>query len=498
MNIFNIKKRYTKEIILIISVVSLLFINFYHEIWRDEGETILISNELSFLEIFKYSPYMGFVTIHMTIIKFLSIITHNPLISAKIINVFFFYLSFYFILQKKKIPIYITLIFMLSYPIFAEYGLISRHYILMLPFIIFLTLNPPENNKINHIYFSLSWLCLNGIFGIIIASSYVIVNFNFFFKQLSNSYKIYIVGAIALLSIYTVSPIFHEDINWNELRSFDITNFFKKINIIISTQLYTVNFFEDHNLWSNNYLITNYYTKFFAYFFCLLLYLVFNIFLLVNKNFKDLFYLNLILILMGILFSVQYRGDYRHFFLFTVILFLCAIKQLYLSKINLFDKKIHNFVKFIFFILIVFSALNSIVFSIKEIKYNFSNGKILANYLKSKNINCKNVISFPAWSSHSWIPYMDKNCVTYQLEHKRYSSFNRMNMNNNKIKIEEINFDKLKKFKLIIISCDINGDHDCNDEIKIVKHLNNNLTIIKFDSPTINRYEKFILLKHNK
>jgi hypothetical protein len=387
---------------------------------------------------------------------------------------------------------------MLSYPIFAEYGLISRHYILMIPSIIFLTLNPPENNKINYIYFSLGWLCLNGIFGIIISSSYIIVNFKFFFEKLFNSYKIYIVGAIALLSIYTVLPIFHEDITWNELRSFDIKNFIKKIIIIISTQLYTVNFFADHNLWSTNYLITQYYTRFFAVFFCLLLYLFFNVFLLVNKNFKDLFYLNLILILMSILFSIQYRGDFRHFFLFTVILFLCIIKQLYLSKINIKIHSFHNFVKFIFFIIIAFSALNSIIFSIKEVKYNFSNGKTLANYLKSKNVNCKNIISFPAWSSHSWIPYMEKNCVTYQLEHETYSSFNRMNFNQNKLKIEGLDFDKFKKFKFIVISCDSKGTDNCEEEIKIVGELNKNFEIIKFDTPTLNRYEKYILLENKR
>jgi len=93
---------------------------------------------------------------------------------------------------------------------------------------------------------------------------------------------------------------------------------------------------------------------------------------------------------------------------------------------------------------------------------------------------------------------MDKNCVTYQLEHKKYSSFNKMNMNNNKLKIGEINFDKLRKFKLIVISCDIKGTNNCDEEIKIVSDLKNNLIIIKFDSPTINKYEKYILLENKK
>ena len=72
-------KKNSIYLLLFFSIVQIGLFN--HEIWRDEGQILNISIELSFLEIFQISRIEGFFPIHQLLVKIFYLITNDKILS---------------------------------------------------------------------------------------------------------------------------------------------------------------------------------------------------------------------------------------------------------------------------------------------------------------------------------------------------------------------------------------------------------------------------------
>jgi len=87
-------------ILLIFAIYGL----YSHEIWRDEGQHIQISTELTFLETINYSRYEGLIPFYSMILEFLNLIFRDKIFSLKFFNFVFFVITAFVLLNKKNLP----------------------------------------------------------------------------------------------------------------------------------------------------------------------------------------------------------------------------------------------------------------------------------------------------------------------------------------------------------------------------------------------------------
>ena len=139
-------------------------------------------------------------------------------------------------------------------------------------------------------------------------------------------------------------------------------------------------------------------------------------------------------------------------------------------------------------------------FLIKDILYDFSQGKNVANFININKIECSDITSYPPSASNSWIPYLKKNCKPFQFGLDMYSNFHEdltkgrfLNYNNPDLFLNP-------KTKYIILKCEFKNRNvdPCEDNYHYYKNLKNfNIKnkVYYFNQETLNGYEKFIIFK---
>ena len=174
------------------------------------------------------------------------------------------------------------------------------------------------------------------------------------------------------------------------------------------------------------------------------------------------------------------------------------MKLLFINKNNqyLFLKNIYK--KF-FLISITLSAFISITFMYKDIFYNFSQGKNVADFLNKNKIECKNITSYPLTASDSWIPYLDKSCKPYQFGLDKYINFHDdPAKHSSKYNNSELFLNPITEY--IILRCELidRNIEPCNTNFNYYKNLinyNPKNKVFYFNQKTLNGYEKFIVFK---
>ncbi len=506
MKTFLIEKKFI-YLLLFFSLVQIGLFN--HEIWRDEGQVLNIAIELSFFEILKISRIEGFFPIHQFTVKIFYLITNDKVLSLKLFNSLFF-LIFLIVLEKsKKIPFLILIFLLCSHPILTNYSIIGRHYLALLPSIFYLTFY--ENKSKAYENLNISFLILTGIFGIIISASYVLVNFRryyLYFLNIKNNKYLILVFFSSLISLFFVLPFVDRD--WN---TFILRDFEELIKLVFSI-IYSINhlhpidridsiWHEQQAFYKYNYFIVLYNTIYFT---------VICSFLLFNKKISELIFLFLISSFLTLFFLIVALNGYRHYFFITIILNFTLIKVFFGYNIERsFSKNKFNFFVFLIFSITLFvNSIFSISYFYKDIKYNFSNGILVADYIQKNKIDCSDVVSFPSPQSASWSPYIEGDCKPYQVRYDLYSGFHHLKYNNlpgehDDFEKQLIPFIKMNKKKYFVIACKHGQLKDiknkpCKKEINflIKNDLAKEQNIIKFLTKTLNGYrEKFFILNYD-
>ncbi len=487
----------TRLIILLIIFLIVIIASIFHEIWRDEGEMLQIAYELSYLEILKYSVYEGFFPFHILSLKTLIYIFNNKIFALKFFNLFYYFISIVIIYRVKKIPNIIFFLFSISYPFACEYALINRHYIILLPSIFYLIFT--EKKKINFILISLLNLLFTGIFGIIILFSYIISRYKYFYKNFYfNKIKFSILFLAIIVALYYVYPIGINDRTWSRLRIPDP----EWVKIIIKYFAYSLTYMHDllrtDGIWNtvnNHYRIKQLIITFSTFYFFIFFFKLFLI-----KDYKNIIFSFLSIFILVIFLLITERASFRHFFSIFFIVTSVFIRSLYYNNLKLISGAreyiVNKICSIVLFSNLIISGLGSFFFFYKEINYNFSNSKNVAEYFLEKKVQCNNIASYPAWTASSWVPYMSKECLPYQIEYDRYSGFNLLNNFYSGSETNKYNLilKAINKKKFILIGC----ENKCSEEKKFFLSLNlkNSYTIKEFAEDTLmssDSRENFIL-----
>jgi hypothetical protein len=487
----------TRLIILLIIFLIVIISSIFHEIWRDEGEMLQIAYELSYLEILKYSVYEGFFPFHILSLKTLIYIFNNKIFALKFFNLFYYFISILIIYRVKKIPNIIFFLLSISYPFACEYALINRHYIVLLPSIFYLIFT--EKKKINFVLISLFNLLFVGIFGIIILFSYITSRYQYFYKNFYfNKIKFFVLFFAIIVALYYVYPIGVNDRTWSQLRFPDT----EWVKVVIKYFIYSLTYIHDlrhtDDIWNNIFdhyrikqsIIT--FSTFYIFIFFLKLFLI--------KDYKNIIFSFLCIFILVIFLLITERASFRHLFSIFFIVTSLFIRSLYYDNLKLISARweyiVNRICSIVLFSNLIISGVGSSFFLYKEINYNFSNSKKIAEYFLEKKIQCDNIASYPAWTASSWVPYMNNKCLPYQIEYDRYSGFNLLNnfyTGNEQNKYNLIT-QIINKKKFIVVGC----ENKCEEEKKFFLSLNlkNNYAIKEFAEDTLmssyNR-ENFIL-----
>jgi hypothetical protein len=372
---------FIKALICCAAVFLLVISSYNHELWRDEGHYIQIAKELSFYQLVTHSRVEGLIPTHPIILKLLFSLFENKIYALKFFNITLYSITFY-ILLKSKTPFYIIILFMLSYPIFY-YGIVNRYYIMLFPPIAYLILFDGKNNLLKQFAFFVLSIC--GIFGLFFLFSYLIANLKETIKDLLRNKIIYflIFGVCCFSFFYYTFP--YDGRNWNNIQLNHSYFIFKTWYKFLFAQGYIHNIFKDFNI-ATSISIPFYLSSFLAIISTTILYLsILTLYL--KKEFSLLIILLSTLIIYLLFFSITSHHSIRHYFIFSIILYLINIKSLFINKnnFNFSEIKIFNifniFKYFLLFIMLIFIIGSGFKFFDKITKIDVSSFYIILIYI---------------------------------------------------------------------------------------------------------------------
>ena len=425
-------------LIVIIPIAIICVGLFFHEFWKDEGKALAISIESGWLELFKILKVEGMPPLYYLLIKIIYYFTDNKVFILKFINFFFYGMVCLFFFKEKKISTILKLLFLLSYPIFFEYGIISRHYIILIPLtFIIIFFNNECIKKISLILLP----CVH-IFGAIVSWSYIFSEYKKYIYNLKKNYFfLFFFLTSNLILLYFIDPFYYR--YWNQIK---ISNFEHAINL--ATKIgYSISYWQLPNA---NWYDTLAVNKYFLFFTSL-----YSLFFVLNNLFVSFFLRNLnvgifIIFSTSILFIFFYLTGHhgaRHYFFISILFYFFFLKNssMYKERNNL-----NFFINyFTGFVILLNLTINSFFFLKKEIIYNFSSSKEISRYLIAKDIDCNEIAIYPNYAAASWSPYMKGICRPYQISSKRFSSFDYS------IESPYLNTEKIKntnkKYHLVVI-----------------------------------------------
>ena len=161
--------------------------------------------------------------------------------------------------------------------------------------------------------------------------------------------------------------------------------------------------------------------------FTFLLITILNLYL--RKNYKMIYILSIVFLIITFLFSTSQKLNYDIFFillssiyLLNFYLFFYKKDKFNLKRLKLIDT--NSILKKVIFLILIVSSICSVSFAYKEIRYPFSNSKQLANYFNDNNIKCEKISSADGWDVGAWVPYMkQENCKIHQIKTGRISGY---------------------------------------------------------------------------
>ena len=112
----------------------------FHEAWKDEWQAWFLSRDLGVFDLLKFLYYEGHPALFYLYLKPFAGLLPSGDIGLKVAHILPVLLM-YFLLWRSQIPAWAKLILAFSYPLFFEYGIVSRGYILTIVFAWWMTQN---------------------------------------------------------------------------------------------------------------------------------------------------------------------------------------------------------------------------------------------------------------------------------------------------------------------------------------------------------------------
>jgi hypothetical protein len=415
----------------------------FHEMWRDELQSWLISRDShSIVDLFKNLKYEGHPGLWHFLLYLLNKISTNPKI-MQIIHVLIASLSVFILIRWAPFTFLQKILLTFSYFLFFEYNLIARNYAVgVLLIFIFCIYFPIRHKKPIATSLILFLLSHTSIFGIIFVISFTFIILfedliikNYRDSKKNFSIKYIIAFTIIVLGILTslLQIIPPSDSGFAKGWKFyiDLESFKVVGNVFIKSYIPIPPL--DINFWNKSIFITNnslaeanllilLITTFIILFFIIVITLHLS-----SKPSALVFFL-LTTLLLILFFIVKYQGASRHhgFLFITLIVSLwiyksCVQKQLFLFK-NFSKFFTKNFVQnFIIFILSLHVIASLVPFYI-DYKNPFSGAKETAEFIKKNKLDNYNLVGFEDYAAQAVAGYL-QNKEIYYLSGERFGTF---------------------------------------------------------------------------
>lgn len=429
---FPFKKIFTRYYGVGVALVFLLIsthtiIN--HEMWRDEIQAWLLARDsTSLFDLFRNLKYEVHPALWYLCLMPLTRIFTSPsamqifhlLVATTTIFLFVKYSPF------NKVQ---KILFSFGYFPFYEYSIISRNYALgMLLIFIFCTLFPKRHTKftlIGIILFLLSQTSLIALILVIVISVFLFIDYKLSQKRIAPwiGFTIIVLGIVtSILQLipptdtgFAVGGHWTLDLNYLEKTLSTVTQAFFPIP---KQELH----FWNTIAWKNN-IFFLYIINFFTFFFIL-----WFIFGLLKKPATLFLFLGCTLGILLSCFIAKFVGSIRHQgFLFIAFIMSAWIAD-YSKEFNWFVtsdplrkiwKKIFSYSLTIILIVHVISAMIAIKM---DNQYIFSSGKLVAEYIKSKNMAAMLMVGHTDYATSTVVGYLAKD-KTYYPNSERFGSY---------------------------------------------------------------------------
>jgi hypothetical protein len=142
----------------------------FHELWKDEWQSWLVARDMSIGQLFSFLNYEGHPALWYLWLKPFTFFSglFDEEILLKLAHLILVAGCLYLLIVKMNFPIYIKLLFVFSYFLGFEYGVVNRGYILVILFS-FLSIYFFKNKNQNGLCIALFMLCQTEVYGAILA-----------------------------------------------------------------------------------------------------------------------------------------------------------------------------------------------------------------------------------------------------------------------------------------------------------------------------------------
>jgi len=383
----HIKKEWWLYLILLVYIILVGIIIYYHEPWADEAQAWLIARDSNLFEmLFNYLRYIGHPSLWYLIL-IIPAKLNFPYFTINIVSGIIATIGVYVFLRYSPFPKIIKILFPFSFFIFYQYAVVARSYVL-LPLLIFL-IAKVYKDKTKKIYlFTLLLVLLANVcvHSFLIAVPLFLLHSIDVFKGWNNLDKklrikqikagIIFVFVIGLIIIQLWPP---KDLNWVTNYNFSFSHFLKLSPNIINWAMTGV-------MWLTSVV------------------LIISLFWFWRKR-ALLLYLIPTLAILSFFSIVSYKGWHEG------ILILVWIFAMWISfERDNIEKTKSKFLRTLAILsLIIFLSFHifwSFKTSINDINGTYSAGKSIASYIKTNQLEDKKIYATTFWSI-SILPYLD-------------------------------------------------------------------------------------------
>lgn len=377
---------------LMIACLSLSF----HEIWRDEAQAWCIVRDSSFIDICKMARIEGH-PILWYLFLFVPAKMGFSVLSMQIISLLLIFAAVYLVLFKSPFSKFEKFIIIFSAGFIYYLPIVARNYSLIPLFLFILAILHPKRSKYP-IFYSLIIVLLSHSHLYMLGFCFILA----FLFLIENRRKILPIS-ILTVNFFILFFVFFKvyDINYALMPDVRMGLSFSQILTIIPKIL--TYYLMQYSAFTRNYFSIISIILFYPFLFMFLS--------AIYKCSKKIFIIAAVsLSYMFLIFSKVYFNGilYQKIYLIFLILIFCF----WIAKAE--AKKLASYGIIAFYVLFSISCLISPVSLIYDIKYNFSNGKQIAQYIKT---NLNNEEEFIAFGN----PYLYSSIAAYLPKRKFYN-----------------------------------------------------------------------------
>jgi hypothetical protein len=409
-----------------------------HEMWRDEIQAWLLARDsASLFDLFRNLKYEVHPALWYLCLMPLTRIFTSPS-AMQVFHLLVATTAIFLFVKYSPFNIVQKILFSFGYFPFYEYSIISRNYALgMLLIFIFCALFPKRYTKftlIGIVLFLLSQTSLIALILVIVISIFLFIDYKLSQKWIAKDQKIkkqqlWIGFTIIVLGIvisilqlipptdsgFAVSGHWMLDLNYLEKTLSTVTQAFFPIP---RQELY----FWNTIAWRNNNFFP-YIINFFTFFFIL-----WFIFGLLKKPATLFLFLGCTLGILLSCFIAKFVGSIRHQGFIFIAFIMSAWIADYSKEVNWFStsdllrkiwKKIFSYSLTIILIVHVISAIIAIKM---DDQYIFSSGKLVAEYIKSKDMAAMLMVGHTDYATSTVVGYLAKDKIYYP-NSERFGSY---------------------------------------------------------------------------